>query len=141
MSDRATVDQQEVVRFVAQILGQDVQAPGGIGGQCVDLINLWLLDVRRVPAVRANAVDWPHVKIAGYLWTPNTPTNIAPPGALVVWGPYGPLSIGANGHIALCLAGELLHLVTADQNWPDGAPVSLQLHSYAGVLGWHAPTI
>jgi len=44
------------------------------------------------------------------------------------------------GHIALVLTADNLHILSADQNWPVGAPVSLVLHGYSGCLGWFAPT-
>jgi hypothetical protein len=32
-------------------------------------------------------------------------------------------------------------LLTADENWPEGAPLTVIAHSYVGVLGWHAPLL
>lgn len=125
-----------VVTWAGKMLGRHVHAPGGIGGECVDLANLWLLD-NGIPLVRRNAVDWAFGGIGGMTWVPNGPVNVPPTGALVVWDHYPALGIGPNGHIAVVLASDPMSLLTLDQNWPDGGNVSFVLHSYKGVLGWN----
>jgi len=121
--------------FTRQHIGQHVTSPGGLGGQCVDWANLWLMECGGAEQF-ANAVSWVTLRIPGWVWVPNGPSNAPPAGALVVWGPYPPLGIGQYGHIALALAADSMELVTSDQNWPPGAAVALVLHTYGGVLGW-----
>lgn len=125
--------------FVAKYLGQSVTAPGGLGGQCVDLANLYLVECRNLQPVRLNAVDWATHAIPGMKWQPNGPVNSPPSGSLVVWGPDPAIGTGQYGHIALALAGDPSNFVSVDQDWPFGAPVALTLHGYLGVLGWHRP--
>ncbi len=124
--------------FAQRHLGQRVTAPGGLGGQCVDLADLWLIEGRGGQPVRLNAKDWVGARIPGLKFTANTATNVPPRGALVVWGPAPEVGIGEFGHIALNLTADAMVLCSCDQNW--GAElVSLELHSYHGVLGWLAP--
>lgn len=127
------------LQFVSANLGKHVQSPGGLGGQCVDLTNLYLMDVVVSPQVHANAVDWRNAKITEMHWVDNTPANNPPFGAIVVWQEYAPHGIGVNGHIAIVVQSDENSLVTCDQNWLDNAPVSLVLHDYGGVLGWFTP--
>lgn len=121
---------------VGSYLGQRVTAPGGLGGECVDWANLYLVDVCGHSPVRANAIDWPHTEITGFLWISNSPTNYPSAGDLVVWGEQWTIGVGAFGHIAVVLLADRFFLVTTDQNWPDGSPVTAHAHSYLGVLGW-----
>lgn len=125
--------------FAWKHIGDVVTAPNGLGGQCVDLANLWLLEAYGLPHVYADAVNWRLAHIPGWHWVQNGPTNYPPPGALVVWGPNAPWGIGQAGHIALVLAADANHILTLDQNWPEHAPTSVHLHDYRGVLGWQQP--
>ncbi len=125
--------------FVTKYRGHLITAPGGVGGQCVDLVNVYLLEALGGQPVRLNAVDWQHTQVPGFTWTPNTPTNTPPRGSLVVWRPYPPHGIGQYGHIALAIAADPTELLTFDQDWPTGAPCSLVSHDYGGVVGWHQP--
>lgn len=125
--------------FVRLYRGRLVQAPGGLGGQCVDLINVYLLDVWSKPEIHANAVDWAQRTIQGMTWEPNGPANHPPTGAIVVWRQYAPSGIGINGHIAVCIAADAMDLVTFDQNWPEGSSCQFVLHDYGGVVGWFRP--
>lgn len=125
-----------VLEFAAAHLGRRVAAPGGIGGQCVDLANLWLISTGG-SAVRANAADWPRHAIPGWRWVGNAPANSPPAGAIVVWKANVPvLSVGPYAHIAVAIAADAWTLVTLDQDWPRDAPVALVVHDYTGVAGW-----
>lgn len=122
--------------FAWKHIGDILTAPGGLGGECVDLANLWLLEAYGLPHVYANAVMWRDALIKGWKWVGNSPSNVPPAGALVVWGPDLFWKIGINGHIALCLTGDVNHFVSLDQNWPEHAPATMHLHDYRGVVGW-----
>lgn len=124
--------------FANRHLGQRVTAPEGLGGECVDLVNLWLVESRGLAVVHLNAVDWARTKLPGLVWVENAPTNVPPRGAIVVWGDDASIGTGIFGHIALNLTADGMQLCSLDQNW--GAElVQLELHSYRGVLGWHVP--
>lgn len=116
-----------------------VTAPGGVGGQCVDLANLYLIDVYGLAPVRRNAADWAHVTIPGWHWTPNGPSNFPAPGAIVVWGADARIGTGAAGHIAIAIDADADLLLSFDQNWPAGHTCAIVEHDYTGVLGWHSP--
>lgn len=126
--------------FIAAHLHTIVDAPGGVGGQCVDLTNVWLAEVRALRPLRLNAKDWATVAVFGHVWTPNTAVNFPSPGDIVVWHPYPPYGIGVFGHIAICVAADAAHLITIDQDWPLNAPTGIVVHTYAGVAGWHHAT-
>lgn len=125
--------------FVVRSNGQRLTAPGGIGGTCVDLANEYLRLCYALPHVWLNAVDWQHVRLPGWRWVANTPTNFPPPNALVVWGPAASVVVGPFGHIALAIDADIMALVSFDQNWPEGHPCTFVDHVYDGVLGWHIP--
>jgi hypothetical protein len=126
-----------ILDWAAARLGSLVKAPGGVGGECVDLANLWLL-ANGVPAVRANAADWARA-LAGLGWTRNGPDNFPRQGDIVVWrADVFAHGIGPFGHIAVCLVATPNKLLTVDQDWPVGAPVALTIHDYVGVAGWHS---
>lgn len=122
--------------FLWRHIGQYVTAPGGAGNQCVDLVNLYLLEEWHLAHVWADACQWQHARIPGWSWVGNQPTNAPGPESIVIWCAYPPHQIGAAGHIALCVQADGMHLVTFDQNWPDGSPCRLVAHDYGGVVGW-----
>ena len=126
-----------VVSFVYGVLGKRLTAPGGLGGQCVDAANAWLVHVG-IPEVFQNAADWATVAYPHLKWEANGPVNFPAPGSLVVWRAYGGHGIGPYGHIAVCVAADAHALVTLDQNWPEGSPCALVAHDYIGVAGWQA---
>jgi hypothetical protein len=125
--------------FVAKYNGQYVTAPGGDGNQCVDLANLYLIEVRKQPKIWADAVAWQRATIKGMVWVPNGPSNAPPAGSLVVWGHNANAGTGAAGHIAVSLLADGMRLLSFDQNYPEGSPCHVQPHTYDGVLGWHRP--
>jgi hypothetical protein len=128
-----------VIAFVGRHYHQYVKSPKGLGGQCVDLANLFLIEERHQQEVMANAVDWSRVTIPGMIWTPNAPINSPGVGSLVVWGQSVAAGTGPYGHIALALLADSMTLITFDQNWPVGYPCLIVRHPYDGVLGWHRP--
>ena len=128
-----------VLGFVAKYRHRFVTAPAGLGGQCVDLANEYLIEERHQPKVWADAAQWRFATIPGMVWVQNTPTNYPSIGSLVVWGMYQPHEIGPAGHIAVVLVADPMELCKFDQNWPEGTPCEMQIHDYGGVLGWHSP--
>lgn len=125
-----------LLEFAAARIGRVVDAPGGEGGQCVDLVELWTsaLGAERIPG---NAVDL-YANAAASQWqkVSNGPSNYPAAGDIVIWGKSAAVGISAYGHCSICLVADAWWLLTLDQNWPPGAPVAVVLHPYTGVKGW-----
>lgn len=122
--------------FIAAHLGRRVTSPGGLGGECVDLIELWLRALG-VPTIAGNAVDlWGDAAQRDFIHILNGPTNAPQAGDVVVWHRAPSVGIGPFGHCAVCVLADSMRLLTLDQNWPNGSPVALVLHPYDGVTGW-----
>lgn len=125
-----------ILTFTVGVAGHYVQSPGGLGGECVDLANVYIIEQIGLPNQFLNAVDWQHVHLKGLTWVANGRDNFPSSGDIVVWNSYAPLGIGANGHIAVCVLADSNHLLSLDQNWPSGSTVTFVVHSYGGVAGW-----
>ena len=127
--------------FIARWLGfACVVDPGGLGPQCVDLVNAWAL-VRGRPRLAGNAAQLLALAPpALWLRTANTPTNVTPAGAVVVWhGNVQGQAIGPDGHTAIALLADVDWLITLDQNWAGKEYAAVVVHPYAGVAGWLTP--
>ena len=127
-----------LAEFIAAYNGHRVTAPGGDGGQCVDLTELWRLSLGMTRIFR-NASGFIGFPIAGMEWIPNTPTNMPLPGDVVVWAanpsmPYGHIDIAVDEITVMTFRG-------LDQNWPLNSPVHLQQHGYWDIAGWQRPMI
>ncbi len=122
--------------FVAANVEQYRTSPGGLGKQCVDLVELWAIALG-AHRISGNAVDLPRfANRAEWTWTDNALTNYPSPGGIVTWGASSGHGIGPNGHTAVCLLADATDLYTFDQDWPIGAPCRVTLHDYRGVAGW-----
>lgn len=128
-----------LLSFILQNLGQRLTAAGGLGGQCVDGVNVYLQDVFATVPIHANAVDWVRAPLDHWTWIPNGPTNFPTWGAIVVWGPAPQVGVSVFGHVAVALHADASLLLSLDQNWPEGAPMRVVAHTYAGVRGWWVP--
>jgi CHAP domain len=127
-----------LAQFIAAHNGQRVTAPGGDGGQCVDLAELWRLNLSMTRVYR-NAGDFAGMTIAGMQWIPNTPTNSPLPGDVVVWAKNASMP---NGHIDIAVDGiTSMTFRGFDQNWPLGYAAHLQEHGYWDIAGWQRPMI
>lgn len=128
-----------LLSFIKAHLGRRVTSPGGLGGECVDLIELWLLELNH-PTVPGNAVDlWRNAPTSAYQLVANGPVNAPAPGDVIVWHRAPAVGIGPNGHTAVAVAADSNCILSLDQNWPDGAYVALVVHPYVGVTGWLHP--
>lgn len=126
----------QLLRWGNQQQGHRVTAPGGIGGQCVDLVNLWSAQLG-ASHLWGNAVDLLRTaSTAEWTVTLNDPTNAPPPGAIVVWGQSSAAGTGQYGHCAVALVATSSVLLVLEQDWPWGSPVRWGSHTYDGVQGW-----
>jgi hypothetical protein len=129
----------KLLTFIRDHVGKQVRSPGGEGGQCVDLVELWLLALDH-PTVPGNAVDlWRNAPTSAYELVANGPANAPAPGDVVVWHRAPAVGIGPDGHTAVAVAADSMTLLTLDQNWPSGAYTALIVHPYTGVTGWLHP--
>lgn len=124
-------------RFIQSTRERPAVAPGGDGGQCVDLVELWMLALG-ASRTWANAVGLLDVAPRSeWLVTLNTPLNYPPEGAIVVWGPWAPFGIGSMGHCAIVRWADVVKLDVYQQNYPNGARAGYGgFPNYGGVLGW-----
>lgn len=128
------------LEWLASRLGRSVDVDGAYGPQCVDLVNDYLEVVRGAGRVAGNAIDIPHDTIAGMEWRPNDIKAIPRTGSIVCWHQSSVrVRIGLNGHVAVCLMADLTRILSVDQNWNGVQHVTLEVHSYAAVTGWHHP--
>lgn len=109
------------------------------GAQCVDVQLAWCdwLRVPHFPGVPG--AGWhAGMYIPGWAWLANSPNNIPQPGDVVIWGRSPTLPWGHEG---VYLRGDVMHLITFDQNWPYNSPCHEQGHTYGGVAGWFRPLV
>lgn len=124
--------------FIAANLGHSLDRDRMYGAQCMDLAEAYVAEVLGRPPLTGNAIDvWRHGRRSGYELVPNGPTNYPAAGSIVVWGgPDAAVGTGPFGHIAVAVLADGTDLLSFDQNWPEGSPCHLQMHTYRAVLGW-----
>ena len=126
--------------FVKKWAGQNVDANGNVSGdpafgQCVDLANLWLINLGIDPIFHKDAKDFPFGLSSDISWFGNSPNAIPEAGDLVVWG----TGLNPHGHIAVFVYGDANSFTSFDQNYPKYSPCHLQNHNYKNVIGWLCP--
>lgn len=126
-------------QFVALHNGKSLDYDGKFGPQCVDEIDYYMRDVLGFPIVWANAIDWFGKDQPWLTWVANTPTNVPPKGAIIVWRQDFKVGTGIYGHIAIAYQDiGVMQFTSFDQNW--GSPFcKLVRHTYEGVIGWGIP--
>ena len=134
-----------VQQFFSKYNGKFIDYDGMYSTQCTDLMRAYIKEV----------LGWsPYVAIPQTGWAKNifnnfsnnkyftkilnTPTGMPKKGDLVFWG-YYPFVTGWVGHVAVYDSGDVMKLITFDQNYKTGTPCHYQKHSYRGVLGWLSP--
>lgn len=125
--------------------GCDVSFPNVQLNQCMALMHRYLSEVLNiqdiatcaVPQASELATSYPNYHNAQLFdWTPNTPTNVPPAGAIMVWGANSDVGI-PEGHVAINLdQADVMSFVSLDSNFPTGSKVHKQKHSYTDVSGW-----
>lgn len=121
----------DITNFVSKWNGVYVEVSGTTAqNQCVDLANLFIRDVLKLPMIEwTNAKDFPSKAGDKYEWIVNTPDGVPEEGDLVIWD-------GTWGHIAIFLNGTVNDFHSFDQNYPTGSPCHIQYHTYDNVKGW-----
>lgn len=125
--------------FITRWNGKYVDTDGAYGGQCMDLMHqycvevLGIQDLRVLAAPSAQAVWNTFSTVKGHELfekIENTPTGIPQEGDIMFWTnlPYG--------HVAIFHTGDANSFKSFDQNYPTGSPCHIQNHTYANVGGW-----
>jgi hypothetical protein len=125
--------------FIAKYTGKFVEYHSyGTGAlyQCVDLINQYITEYLKLPAIiGTNAQDFPSkASKTDYDYILNTPTGVPEPGDIVIFK-----SADGVGHISIFVEGNANLFTSFDQNYPTGSPCKLVSHNYRNVLGWLHP--
>ena len=125
--------------FVSRYNGKYVDTDGYYGGQCMDLMHqycvevLGLTDLSILAASSAKVVYENFSNVKGHELfdkIPNTDTGVPQEGDIIFWvnAPYG--------HVAIFVEGDVNSFRSFDQNYPTGTPCHIQNHTYANVGGW-----
>jgi hypothetical protein len=125
-----------LMALIQMYQGTPVDRDGVYGAQCMDWVNLYVVDRGHAP-LSGNAVDVPRQHVAGATWIPNGPVNFPVAGDIVCFAANVPtIGTGPYGHVAVAVVGNPHSLISSDQNWNGAHAVQIWSHSYAGVLGW-----
>lgn len=125
--------------FISRWNGKYVDTDGAYGGQCMDLMHqycvemLGIADLSVLAAPSAQAVWNTFSTVKGHELfdkIDNTPTGVPKEGDIMFWTnlPYG--------HVAIFVEGDANSFRSFDQNYPTGSPCHIQNHTYANVGGW-----
>jgi len=137
-----------LAQFMAQYSGQTVDDCGGFPpGECTSLACLWCVNLGlSTPCGSCGAPDhcdgvcWQGSGYPGWTWIPNGPANFPSPGDLICFR-GGCHSIGASGHVDICISADPGSFQSFAQNW-DGEYCQVVTHTdYACVVGWQHPGV
>lgn len=128
-----------LIEFINRYNGKYVDTDGAYGGQCMDLMHqycvevLGIQDLSILAAPSAQAVWNTFSTVKGHELfekIENTPTGVPQEGDIMFWInlPYG--------HVAIFHDGDANKFKSFDQNYPTGSPCHIQDHTYANVGGW-----
>lgn len=122
-------------------IGRAIDVDGAYGPQCVDAVNSYLAQVYGCQPVSGDAIDIANQTIYGFSWVSNGAFNVPRAGSILVWsaGKTRRVTVGAAGHTAICVVADARSLLSVDQNWIGVRALTLTLHNYDLVLGWHHP--
>jgi hypothetical protein len=144
--------------FVSDNENECVDTDGAYGCQCVDLMHWYVAEVLGIPTSAQGGISGNAYSIyAGINQSvllssgsrtvrlekiPNTPTGIPNKGDIIFWN----TSLGANGHVAVFLNGDVNNFTSLDQNWFNanetvGSPAAQVNHNYTSVAGWLRPVL
>jgi len=122
-------------QFVNKYLGHFIDYDGRYGPQCVDMFRQYVDEVLKrpqLPLVRGAANFW-DIKDCGWL---KITGGVPQAGDIMIWDD----SVGwGYGHVAIFLYGNVRVFYSLEQNFPSGAPVSINKHYYSNLRGWMRP--
>ena len=122
--------------FIAKYNGKIVDTDLAYGGQCMDLMHQYIVDVLGLPlSLFAAPTAYEAYKGANdsrFTKTDNTPTGVPQAGDIMFWN----TTVGSAGHVAIFVSGDANSFTSFDQNWPTGSLCHEQPHDYKGVAGW-----
>lgn len=126
--------------FITKYNGKYVDTDNAYGGQCMDLMHQFCIEILRLtqsdlgaPAAKDVYLNFTNVKGHEFFdRIDNTPINVPQEGDIMFWG----TKLGAYGHVAIFVEGDANSFRSFDQNFPIGSPCHVQNHTYNGVLGW-----
>lgn len=129
--------------FIPTYEGKTVDTDGSFGGQCMDLMHIFIQDVLGLsltvlaaPAAKDVYNNFANMNGAtNFEKIANTPTGVPQKGDIMFWG----TGVGQYGHVAIFISGDINGFVSFDQNW-GGVQKCLKInHSYNSVMGWLRP--
>lgn len=127
--------------FINKWTGKPVDTDGVYPNQCMDLMHQYRMDVLGVQGYgklgqpSAYLVYSNFENLEGkelFERIPNTPTGVPKAGDIMVWGQ----GIGAHGHVAIFVSGDVNGFYSFDANYPVGTLPHIQYHNYNSVSGW-----
>lgn len=124
--------------FINTYNNKVVDTDGFYGGQCMDLMHRYIVDVLGLPlkVLAAGTAYQAFVNGDGrFDKIANTPAGVPQPGDIIFWN----TTIGSAGHVAIFIDGNTSSFRSFDQNWPTGSSSHIQTHNYNGVAGWLHP--
>lgn len=121
--------------FISKHTNQKLDYDGAYGAQCVDLIKYWFKALG-LPIPTGNGNQYArNADGSRVIFIKNTPSGIPKPGDVIVWN----TGIGAYGHVAIFVEGDVNSFRSFDQNYPLNSSCHIQNHSYNHVDGWLHP--
>jgi hypothetical protein len=125
--------------FVSRWNGKYCDTDGAYGGQCMDLMHQYCVEILGIQDLSVLAAPsaqlvWNNFQnVKGHELfdkIENTPTGVPQEGDIMLWTnlPYG--------HVAIFIEGDANSFKSFDQNYPTGSPCHIQAHTYANVGGW-----
>ncbi len=133
-----------LAEFVQKWIGKKADWDGAQGGQSIDLFRLYchsVLGIEQPGSVVEIADLWHNYDTDPQLHEnfdkiENGPDGVPRYGDVVVWDTH----VGdGQGHVAICLSGDVTHFSSLDQGWPKLSHVTRTDHNYTHVLGWMRP--
>lgn len=129
--------------FIRTYTGKTVDTDGYYGGQCMDLMHKYCLDVfgfplsyLAAPAAKDVFLNFPNILGSNkFKQIKNTPTGVPQKGDIMFWG----TGIGPYGHVAIFIEGDQNKFTSFDQNWNNVQVCNKISHDYTAVLGWLRP--
>ena len=130
-------------KFIVKNDGKYIEFPGTGSAlfQCMDLMrqyikDVWELDPYIIPRSANARSAWSNARSNSKIEKiPNTPSGVPRKGDIIFFKFY-PGLYGFDGHVAIFDKGDVMNVISFDQNYPKYSACHMQRHSYKGCLGW-----